>query len=64
MLYTVPFNGMADYARGFEDACELILASIEEKRDPDEIARKVRSYLGLIKERKFDRIRSELGALR
>ena len=53
-----------NYARGFEDALELALTALDEASSLEEAKERVRYYMSLIKERKFEKIRYMLGALR
>jgi len=53
-----------NYARGFEDALELALTALDEAKSLEEAKERVRYYMSLIKERKFEKIRYMLGALR
>lgn len=52
------------YARGFEDALELVMIALDEAKKLEEAKERVRYYMSLIKERKFEKIRYMLGALR
>jgi hypothetical protein len=47
---------MTNYMRGFEDAIELVLTLLESKRKPD-LKKELKKILGLLKEKKFERIR-------
>jgi hypothetical protein len=49
-----------EYERGFEDAVELALKSLEESASLEEAQRRVRRLLGLVKERKFEALREML----
>jgi hypothetical protein len=52
------------YQEGFEDAAELCLDEARRANDKGEIIQRIESLLELVKQRKFDRIRHMLGALR
>lgn len=47
-----------DYARGFEDALELAIQTLLESRSVEKTEEKLRYYLDLVKEQKFERISS------
>ena len=51
------------YAEGFEDAIELCLHEIRECDCVDKARMKIELLSGLVKERKFDRIKSMLLSL-
>jgi hypothetical protein len=51
---------MREYGRGFEDAVELALRSLEDSGSLEEAQRRVRRLLGLVKERKFEALREML----
>ena len=55
---------MKPYIRGFEDALELVMTVLAEVRDLEGARERVRYYMVLVKERKFERIKYMLGALR
>lgn len=52
------------YANGFEDACELCLATLNDSDDMAEAKDRVEYYLSLAKEKKMEQVRQLLGALR
>ena len=54
---------MRDYSRGFEDACELILKALSAARSLKEARQYVMYLLSLVKERKLEAIKQELGVL-
>lgn len=49
---------MATYIQGFEDAIELALAEAEKSKNQTETKHRLRRILGLLKEQKFERIRT------
>jgi hypothetical protein len=49
-----------EYERGFEDAVELALKSLEESASLEEAQGRIRRLLGLVKERKFEALREML----
>jgi hypothetical protein len=53
-------RAVREYERGFEDAVELALKSLEESASLEEARRRVRRLLGLVKERKFEALREML----
>jgi len=54
---------MNDYSRGFEDACELALKACETVKSLEELRSYLLYLLGLVKERKLEAIKRELGML-
>ena len=54
---------MNDYSRGFEDACELALKALSTAKSLEEARQYIMYLLGLVKERKLEAIKRELGVL-
>ena len=54
---------MNDYSRGFEDACELALKALTTAKSLEEAKQYITYLLGLVKERKLESIKRELGRL-
>ncbi|MEM2127833.1 MAG: hypothetical protein QXH67_06395 [Candidatus Bathyarchaeia archaeon] len=54
---------MGEYERGFEDAVELALKSIEEAGTLEEAERRIKRLLGLVKERKYEALKEMLEAI-
>ena len=54
---------MNDYSREFEDACELALKALSTVRSLEEARQYIMYLLGLVKERKLEAIKRELGVL-
>jgi len=48
------------YRRGFEDAVELCLASINETENLEDARERIQEYLSLIKEDKIERLKKSL----
>jgi len=48
------------YRRGFEDAIELCLASINETKSLEDVRKRIHEYLSLIKEEKIERLKQAL----
>jgi len=48
------------YEEGFEDCAELCFAEADEARDKDDVIKRLRYILGLVKQRKFDRLKRML----
>lgn len=51
------------YAEGFEDATELCLHEVEKAKDLEDAKRRIQKIIRLVKERKFERIKSMLALL-
>jgi len=51
------------YAEGFEDATELCLHEVEKAKDLEDAKRRIQKIIQLVKERKFERIKSMLALL-
>lgn len=52
------------YQEGFEDSLELCLFEVKRSKNKRDAIERIRYLLGLVKERKFDRIKQMLGALK
>lgn len=52
------------YREGFEDSLELCLEEVGKSKGKQDAIQRIRYLLGLVKERKFDRIKEMLGALK
>jgi hypothetical protein len=61
---TEPENLKPNYTRGFEDALELSLELTKEKPNLEEIRKEIEYYMSLVKEKKWEQINRQLGALR
>ena len=55
---------MKPYMRGFEDALELVMTALSEVKSLREAKVRVEYYMTLVKERKLERIKYMLGALK
>ena len=54
---------MLSYAEGFEDAAELCLHELKKAKDLEDAKERVKKIIQLVKERKFERIKSMLALL-
>ena len=52
------------YREGFEDSLELCLEEVDKSNGKQETLQRIRYLLGLVRERKFDRIKKMLSALK
>ena len=52
---------MATYQEGFEDSLELCLTEVKNSNSKKDAIERIRYLLGLVKERKFDRLREMIG---
>jgi hypothetical protein len=52
------------YRDGFEDSLELCLEEVNKAKGKQDALQRLQYLLGLVKERKFDRIKEMLGALK
>lgn len=57
-------NLRPNYTRGFEDALGLSLELTKEKSNLEEIRKEIEYYMCLVKEKKWEQINCQLGALR
>lgn len=56
--------GLLDYRQGMIDGLELALDTCERCDDKNETIEVIRYYLKLIKEDKFEKLKTQLGAIR
>jgi hypothetical protein len=52
------------YQEGFEDSLELCLLEVKKLKSKKDALERIQYLLGLVKERKFDRIKEMIGALK
>jgi hypothetical protein len=52
------------YARGWDDCLEAVQKILEESEGIAEVRRKIENLQRLVKDKKFERIRDELGVFR
>lgn len=57
-------KNMTSYQEGFEDSLELCLAEVKRSGSKKDAVERIKYFLGLVKEHKFDRIKQILGAIK
>jgi len=53
----------SDYARGWDDCLDVVVCILRETKDVDKALERIEYLRSLVKERKFERIKIELGVL-
>lgn len=51
------------YARGWDDCLEAVNIILDRTKSMEEVRRKIKQLQGLVKEKKFEKIKYELGAI-
>ena len=54
----------SDYARGWDDCLNIIISIIDKGKSLDDIKEKIEYIHVLVKEKRFEKIKEELGILR
>lgn len=52
-----------DYARGWDDCLDVVICILRESKDIEEALKRIEYLQSLVKEKKFERIKVELGVL-